>query len=56
MERHASAALTTGRRHVTHCIGGLMRFRAGLDVCGKPRPLLGFDPLTVQPVAKRYTD
>ena len=27
----------------------------GLDSCGKSRPLPGFDPLTVQPVASRYT-
>jgi hypothetical protein len=30
--------------------------RAGLDGCGKSRPPPGFDPLTVQPVASRYTD
>ena len=29
---------------------------AGLDRCGKSRPLPGFDPRTVQPVASRYTD
>ena len=29
--------------------------RAGLDGCGKSHPP-GFDPLTVQPVASRYTD
>ena len=30
--------------------------RTGLDRCGKSRPLPGFDPRTVQPVANRYTD
>ena len=29
--------------------------RAGLDRCGKSRPLRGFDPRTVQPEASRYT-
>jgi hypothetical protein len=29
--------------------------RAGLDGCGKSRPPPGFDPLTVKPVASRYT-
>ena len=40
----------------THCIGGWVGPRAGLDGCGKSRPPPGFDPLTVQPVASRYTD
>jgi hypothetical protein len=43
-------------RHITHCIGGLVGPRAGLDGCGKSRPPLGFDLRTVQPVASRYTD
>ena len=30
--------------------------RAGLDRCGKSRPLPGFDPRIVQLVANRYTD
>jgi hypothetical protein len=40
----------------THCIGGWVGPRAGLDGCGKSRPPPGFDPRTVQPVASRYTD
>jgi hypothetical protein len=40
----------------THCTGGLMGPRAGLDVREKSRPPPGFDPRTVQPVASRYTD
>jgi len=30
--------------------------RTGLDCCGKSRSPPGFDPLTVQTVASRYTD
>jgi len=40
----------------THCIGGWVGPRAGLDDCGKSRSPPGFDPRTVQPVASRYTD
>ena len=40
----------------THCIGGWVGPRAGLDRCGKSRPPPGLDPRTVQPVASRYTD
>ena len=40
----------------THCIGGWVGLRAGLDRCGKSRPPPGFDPRTVKPVAIRYTD
>ena len=47
---------TTLERPGTHCIGGWVGPRAGLDGCGKPHPTPGFDPRTVQPVASRYTD
>ena len=40
----------------THCIGGWVSSRAGLDECGKSRPPPEFDPRTVQPVASCYTD
>jgi hypothetical protein len=40
----------------THCTGGWVGPRAGLDRCGKSRPPPGFDPRAVQPVASRYTD
>ena len=41
----------------THCIGGWVGPRAGLDGCGKSRPPpQGFDPQTVKLVASRYTD
>jgi hypothetical protein len=40
----------------THCTGGWVGPRAGLDRCGKYRPPPGFDPRTVQPVTSRYTE
>jgi hypothetical protein len=40
----------------THCTGGWVGPRAGLDVCENSRPPPGFDPRTVQPVVSRYTD
>ena len=40
----------------THCVGGWVGLRAGLDGCGKYHLLPGFDPETVQPVESRYTD
>ena len=48
-----------GQRHSpagTHCIGGWVGPRAGLDWCGKISPLPVFDPGTAQPVASRCTD
>ena len=53
---HAPAALPPGKRPGTHCIGGWVGPRASLDSCKKSRPLLGFDPRTVQPVVSHYTD
>ena len=47
---------TPQERPGTHCTGGWVGPRAGLDWCGKSRPPPGFDPWTVQPVASRYTD
>ena len=55
-QRHASAAIYPRERPGTHCTGGWVGPRAGLDSCGKSRPPPGFDPRTVQPVASRYTD
>ena len=42
----------------THCIGGWVDTRVGLDGCGRSRPPpdRDFDPQTIQPVASRYTD
>ena len=39
----------------THCTGGWVDLRAGLDSCGKFLPP-GFNPKTVQPIGSRYTD
>jgi hypothetical protein len=55
-QHHALAALPPGKTLGTHCIGGWVSPRAGLDGCGKSRSPLGFDPRTFQPVASRYTD
>ena len=55
-QRHAPAALRPGKSSGTHCIGGWVGPRAGLDGCGKSHPIPGFDPRTVQSVASRYTD
>jgi len=34
-QRHASAALSPGKRSVTHCTGGRVCPRASLNGCGK---------------------
>jgi len=47
---------TPGERPGTHCTGGWVGPRAGLDRCGKSRPPPRFDPRTVQPIASRYMD
>ena len=39
----------------THCTGGWVGPRAGLDRCGKSHSPLGFDPRAVEPAASRYT-
>jgi len=44
------------KRPGTHCIGGWVGPRAGLDGCGKSRPLPGFNTRTFQPLGSRYTD
>ena len=49
-------ALPHGKRPGTHCSGGWVGPRAGLDWCGKSRLPPGFDHRTVQTVASRYTD
>ena len=40
-QRHTLAALYPRERPGTHCIGGWVGLRAGLDSCGKPRPPAG---------------
>jgi hypothetical protein len=53
---HAPAALPSGKKPGTHCVGGWVGPRAGLDGWGKsPPPPPEFDSRTVQPVASRYT-
>jgi hypothetical protein len=49
--RQASAPLLTEKILGTHCTGGWVGARAGLDGCRKSRPLPGFNPQTAQPVA-----
>jgi hypothetical protein len=55
-QRHAPGAPYPRERAGTHCTGGWVGLRAGLDRCGKSRLPPGFDPRTVQPVGSRYTD
>ena len=45
-----------GKRHGTRCIGIWVGPRAGLDGCGNPWSLPGFDPRTVLPIPSRHTD
>ena len=57
-QRHAPAVVLQGKRPGTHCGGGWVGPRAGLDGFGKsrPRPPTGFDPRIGRPVASRYID
>ena len=55
-QRHAPADFTPREIPGTHCTGGWVGPRAGLDRWRKSRFPQGFDPWTVQPVASRYTD
>ena len=55
-QRHAPVALYPRERPGTHCAGGWVGPRAGLDRCRKSRPPPGFDPRTVRPVGSRYTN
>ena len=54
-QRHAPAALPAARPG-THCIGGWVGLRGGLDRCGKSRPPPGFDPRPGQSVGSHYTE
>jgi hypothetical protein len=40
----------------TPCIGGWLGPMAGVDGCRKSRPPPGFNPQTVQPITRHYTD
>ena len=55
-QRHILAALSLGKRPVTHFTADWVGPRAGLDECGKSRPLPEFDPRTFQSVIIRCTD
>ena len=37
-QRHAPATLTPGKRPGTHCVGGWVGPRAGVEGCGKSHP------------------
>ena len=56
MDNATALPLYTRERPGTHCIGGWVGPRAGLDGCGKCHLPPGFETRTVQPVASRYTD
>jgi hypothetical protein len=55
-QRHAPAALYPLERPGTHCTGGWVSPRAGLDRCGKSRPHRDSIPGPFHSVASRYTD
>ena len=55
-QRHALAALPPLERPGTHCIGGWVGPRAGLDRCGKISSPPGFDFRIVKPVANHYAN
>jgi hypothetical protein len=55
-QRHAPAALPLGKRPGTHCVGGWVGPKVGVDGCGKSRPPTGIRSRTVQAVASCYTD
>ena len=47
-QRHAPAASHSENKLGTHCTGGFVGLKAGLDGC-EESSLAGFDPRTVQP-------
>ena len=55
-QNHAPVALLLGKRPGNHFIRSLVGPRAALGWCGKLTLPPGFDLLTVQPLASRYTD
>ena len=50
-QRHTPAALPQ-ERAVTHCVGGWVSLRPGLDMFGRIRPSPGFNPRSVQSVVR----
>ena len=55
-QRHTPAALPPGNKPGTHFKGGWVGPKSRSGWMRKVSPIPGFDPLTVQPVASRYTD
>jgi hypothetical protein len=55
-ERHAPAALAPGNMPGTHCTGGWVDSRGGMDGVRKITPLTGFDLRTVQLIVIRDTN
>ena len=55
-QRHAVVALLLGKRPGTRFTGAWVGPRVRLGVCGKIRPIPGFDPRNVHPLASRYSD
>jgi len=55
-QRHVPAAFYSRERPGTHCTGGWVDPRAGLDRCGKSRPHQVSIPGPSSLVASRYTD
>ena len=53
---HSPAALPPEKRPRTHCTGGWVGPKTGLDGYGKSRLPAGFDPRTALRVASRSTD
>jgi hypothetical protein len=54
-QRHASAALYPLQKPGTHCTGGWVGPRTGLDKSEKFHPPPGFYPRALQPVESHYT-
>ena len=55
-QRHAPAALALGNRPDTHCTGSWMGHQSRSGQVRRTLPPLGFDPRTVHPIARLYTD
>jgi hypothetical protein len=55
-QRHAPAALSPGKTPGTHCEGGLVGPRAGLDGYGKSHPSPGLDSRTVHVASRLPTE
>jgi len=54
--RYAPVVLPPGNKSVSHCTGGWVGPRDGVERVRKILTTPGFDPRTSHPVASRYTD